>query len=158
MNLFSQWPGELGTYQTVSMMRNMVNRSYLDPVIRERATGLIIPCGRDLRCHHRRLQSFVSERVQYVKDPQGVEALHDPITFYEDRIRKGKRAWGDCDDMSVYLATLLKSIGHNPMFRIVGSLNFFHHIFVICEGENLDPTMKLEEFPLDPGRSIMVLI
>lgn len=159
MNLFSQWPGEAGVYQTAWMMRDLVNRTYGHPWIRERAADIIEACGRrDRKCQHAALQNWVTSRVQYVSDPRGMEALTNPVTFTERKLRSGERPFGDCDDMAIYLATLLKSIGHNPEFRIVGQKKVLHHILVVCEGDQLDPTMNLGEYPERPARAIRVPI
>ena len=157
-NLFFQWPGEMGIHQTVFMMKDLVNRNFIHPLIRERAEFVTQGCERDKSCDHEALTSFVTSNLRYLPDPTGVEALHHPITFYENRLRSGQRVWGDCDDMSLYLATLLKSIGHRPQFRVVGKKKTFHHILVICEGENLDPTMGIGEYPRNPGRAMRIPI
>lgn len=156
MKLFFQWPGEMGVFQTVWQMKALANASFVNPWIRERAALSIEGCGKNPKCHHATLQNFVTSIVNYVKDPKHVEALHHPVSFYEYRIRKGEKVWGDCDDMATYLATLLKSIGHSPAFGVVGQQNAFHHVFVICESEWLDPTMGLGRYPENPGRSIRV--
>lgn len=157
-NFFFQWPGELGIHQTVHMMRNLVNQTYTHPWIRERAEDVTEGCERNKHCDHETLTNWVTSKVRYLEDPTGVEALHHPLTFYEKRLRQGIKVWGDCDDMAMYLATLLKSIGHKPEFRIVGRNKTFHHILVICEGENLDPTMGIGNYPRNPGRAMRVPI
>jgi hypothetical protein len=98
--------------------------------------------------------------MQYVRDPSGVEALHDPITFVEARLRQGLRPYGDCDDMAIYLATLLKSVGHRPRFRILSRHDdgAFHHILVYCHDKNLDATMSLGREPENPTRAVQVEI
>ena len=60
---------------------------------------------------------FVQKKVRYVRDIEGIEQLHDPLTMI-DQIKKGN-SQGDCDDMSLLIATLLLSIGHQPFFTIV---------------------------------------
>ena len=158
MNLFFQWPGEMGIYQTVHMMKELVNRNYAHSWIRERAEEVTQGCGKDSSCEHETLNNWVSSNVRFLKDPTGIEALHHPVTFYEKRLRSNERVWGDCDDMALYLATLLKSIGHSPQFKIVGKDKILHHIYVQCEGEQLDPTMGVGRYPKNPGRSIRVPI
>ena len=156
--VFSQWPGTLGTFQTVGMMKDLVNQSFLHPWIRERAAQVTQSCGRDLLCQDTALLSWVNSIMDYVKDPAGVEAIHDPVSFVEKRIRQGKNVFGDCDDMSIYLASLLKSIGHHPRFRIIGKKNHFHHVLVSCHKKNLDASMKIGIEPLRPGVAAQVPI
>lgn len=141
-------PGEAGIRQTVRMMIAMVNRSFLNPMIRERAAAMIRYCNRNKACENAALLSFVNRKIQYVRDPSGVEALHDPVTFYETRLRKGLPVFGDCDDMSTYLAALLKSVGHTPEFRVISrNGQFYHHVHVVSDGMLLDPTLQLGMVP-----------
>lgn len=75
---------------------------------------------------------YVKEKVRYVRDIAGMEQLHDPVTMI-DQIQRGV-AQGDCDDMSLLIATLLLSIGHQPFFRIVRYKNGvgpYNHIYVV---------------------------
>ncbi len=138
----AQLSGDDGIYQTVYMMRDLVNKAYLHPWIRERATRLVSGCRRDVNCEDRTLNGYVNRAMQFVRDPTDVEALHDPVTYVEANLRQGIRPAGDCDDLSLYLAALLKSIGHRPSFTIIDRFGKgFHHIFVWCDGNDLDPTL-----------------
>jgi hypothetical protein len=157
--LYGQLPGDAGIYQTVTIMRDMVNRSFLHPYIRERAANVVRGCQRRPSCEDYALSAFVKSKVQYLRDPIEVEALHEPVSFYEARLRQGKQVFGDCDDMSIYLASLLKSIGHQPFFRILARTgNEFHHVHVLCHGNSLDPTMELGKYPFEASRAIQVKI
>ena len=158
--LYSQLPGDAGVFQTVYMMKELVNRNFLHPHIRERAAQIVRHCNRHFECEDRSLSSYVNRAVQYVRDPAGVEALHDPVTFFEQRLRSGKRPFGDCDDMSIYLATLLKSVGHNPKFRVLSRFKngSFHHVLVFCHGKNLDPSMTFGRQPRNPSRAVQISI
>lgn len=156
--LFFQWPGEAGIHQTLYMMRDLINKNYMHHWIRERAAYITQGCQRNRRCEHQTLTNWLISNVNLLDDPIDIEALHDPISFFEKRLRQNKIVWADCDDMVLYLATLLKSIGHRPEFRVVGKNKTFHHILVICEGENLDPTMEFGNYPRNPGRAMRVPI
>jgi hypothetical protein len=159
-NVYSQLPGDAGIFQTVYMMKELVNKNFLHPWIRERAARAVSSCGKNIECQDRALLVYVNQAVQYLKDPTGVEALHDPVTFTERMLRNGKKPFGDCDDMSIYLATLLKSIGHKPRFRILSRLHdgAFHHVIVFCHDKNLDPSMTLGREPKNPTRAVQVEI
>lgn len=157
--LYPQVPGDGGVFQTIQMMKGLVNKSFLHPYIRERAASIVQNCERDRSCEEQGLLGWVRSKIQYVRDPSGVEALHDPVTFYETRMRAGQRVFGDCDDMSIYLACLLKSIGHAPSFRILSRVgNSFHHVHVVCHGIFLDPTMELGKYPREASRAIQIKI
>jgi len=159
MELFAQLPGEAGIFQTARMMKELVNKNYLHPWIRERAAELVRGCHRNLRCEEDSLTNYVRNTIQYLRDPVDVEALHDPVTFYERRIRTDQNVFGDCDDMSIYLATLLKAIGHSPKFRIMARTgNEFHHVHVICHNNLLDSTMSLGNYPTQYSRAVQVTI
>lgn len=141
--LYQQSPGDAGTFQTVGHMVRLVNDSFLDPTIRERAVTIVDGCKRNLACEHRQLVGYVNRAVQFVRDPNGVEALHHPVTYFEANLRKGIRPAGDCDDLSMYLAALMKSIGHKPSFKIIDRFgDRFHHVLVYCDGSNLDATLS----------------
>lgn len=158
--VYTQLPGDAGVFQTVHMMKDLVNKNFLHPYIRERAAKVIAPCMRNSDCEDRVLLAHVVRVMQYVRDPTDVEALHDPVTFVEERLRNGQRPFGDCDDMSIYLATLLKSVGHRPRFRVLSRFNnqAFHHILVFCHDKNLDPTMTIGREPRNPTRAVQVEI
>jgi hypothetical protein len=142
--LYYQLGGEAGTIQTVGMMRTLVNRAVIHPWIRQRAIRLVTWCKRNIVCEERTLTGYTNRAISFIRDPAGTEALHDPVTFYEARIRQGIKPAGDCDDMAMYLATLLKSIGHRPMFRLIDRLGTggFHHVMVHCHGVDYDPTLS----------------
>ncbi len=156
--LFGQFPGEAGIFQTVSMMRDLVNKNFLNPIIRDKAARIIASCGRDVNCQDRALLTYVNQAIQYVSDPANTEALHDPVTFIEARLRNGQRPYGDCDDFSIYLATLLKAIGHHPRFRVLSKMEDgqLHHICVFCHDKTLDASMKLGNYPRNPTRAIQI--
>ncbi len=158
--LYSQLPGDAGIFQTVHMMKDLVNKNFLHPYIRERAAKIVRGCNRNPDCEDQQLLAYVNQTIQYVRDPAGVEALHDPVTFIEYRLRAGKQAFGDCDDMGIYLATLLKSIGHQPRFRVLSRFTdgHFHHVLVYCHNKNLDPSMTLGQEPENPLRAVQIMI
>lgn len=71
-----------------------------------------------------RLLAFVRDDIRYVKDIDGVETLHDPVTL----LRLGA---GDCDDKAILLASLLLSIGHTPRYIAVGfAPGEYSHVWV----------------------------
>jgi len=140
---YSQLGGDDGVWQTLQHMTNMVNASFTHPWIRERARTLVAHCRREPICENRTLQGWVNGAVQYIRDPTGVESLFDPVTYIEDSIRRGIKPGGDCDDLSTYLASLLKSVGHSPYFKVVSRYGSdFHHVLVYCDGYDLDPTLS----------------
>lgn len=142
--LFPQSLGNAGIQQTLAKMAALTNGAILDPAIRDQAAYATSACDRREKlclCHS--LMSWVSRNVRYVRDPAGVELLHDPRLIA--RAIKDKRlVYGDCDDMSMFLGALLKSVGLRPTFRAVGyNGRPFQHVYVMCEGLKLDATRSV---------------
>lgn len=132
--------GVPGVCQTMQTMKELVNAAYLDPVIRDQAVAATAHCQRQKRCQCASLLAWVKRKMHYVADPADVEALHNPVLIAR-AIAAGRQVYGDCDDFSMYLAALLKSIGLRPTLRAVGyNRGPFQHIYVSCEGMSLDAT------------------
>jgi hypothetical protein len=80
---------------------------------------------------------YVKRKVRYVRDANGIEQIHDPLTLIDQLERGIARA--DCDDMALLIATLLLSIGHKPKFRMArykGYSGPYNHIYVVCYTHN----------------------
>jgi len=141
LSLFPQSGGNAGVRQTLNHMKVLVNQSFLDPVIRDQAASAISGClrgAKDCQCYS--LLSFVTRTMRYVADPKGVEMLHHP-RLVARAVKEKRLVYGDCDDMSMYLAALLKSIGLTPTFQAAGyNGKPFQHVYVCCEGLKLDAT------------------
>jgi len=144
---YYQLGGDDGVWQTLQYMTNSVNASFTHPWIRERARVLVAHCKRNVICEDRTLQGWVNGSVQFVRDPLGVESLFNPVSYIEDSLRHGYKPGGDCDDLAVYLASLLKSIGHSPFFKVISRYgSTFRHVIVYCDGIDLDPTLSIGDY------------
>lgn len=141
LSLFPQASGEAGVKQTLSTMARLSRNAMLDPLIRDQAARVVAQCPRgNIHCYGSALMSWVNRRMRFVPDPEGVEALHDP-RMVARAIEAGKLVYGDCDDQSMYLASLLKAVGRKPIFRAVGyNGKPWQHVYVVCDGAKLDPT------------------
>ena len=139
--IFPQAAGHAGIAQTLRKMASLAQSAKLDPIIRDQAelaTGGCFKGAKDCQCYS--LLLWVSRTVRYVGDPTGVELLHDPRLIAHG-IADKKRVYGDCDDMSMYLAALALSIGLQPTFRAVGyNGRPFQHVYVVCCGLKMDAT------------------
>jgi len=133
--------GEAGVRQVLARMAGLSNGAILDPLIRDQAASAVIGCGKENRkCWCASLMLWVNRKVKFVPDATDVELLHDPRLMARG-IAQGRQVYGDCDDLSMYLAALLKSIGLRPVFRAVGyDGRPFQHVYVRCEGMPLDST------------------
>jgi hypothetical protein len=143
--------GANGNKQTVSIMQNIARQRSKHQLIRRLAENILLDAK--IPSHHyldecMAIGEFVRRHVRYVKDPQGMEQLSDPVLMVK-MIQEG-RAVGDCDDISLLIATLLLSVGHHCFFRIVKYKKFFgpyNHIYVVTYQNNLGT--KKERLVLD---------
>lgn len=131
---------EFGNYQTVQIMQNAARARCKHPKVRGLALKILEQKG--IASHNyldeaRAIAEFVQTNVRYVRDIDNVEQLHDPL-YMIDRLIAGT-AQGDCDDMSLLLASLLLSVGCQPLFAIVryrSTCGPFNHIYVVCYEKN----------------------
>lgn len=132
--------GAAGIRSTLHIMRAMVRANKKNLVLRDVAARQFIGLAhKDFRGQVSRLFEFVRRNVRYVRDIHGVETVQTP----EKTLELG---YGDCDDSSVLLATLLESTGHPTRFVAVGTRNpdQYEHVYVETRIGNswiaLDPT------------------
>jgi len=137
--------GRAGVRETLRLMRGLVRKYKKSLPIRELAVRLAR--GReqkDWMGEVRSLQTFVRDRIRYIKDVNGVETLHTPLKILQQKS-------GDCDDKSILLATMLESIGHPTRFIAVGMFpgNFSHVLVETKIGNRWIPLETTE--PVDAG-------
>jgi len=139
--MYPQLGGVAGVKQTLSMMVRLTNAAIVNPFIRAQAAQVVSMCNRgDKRAMCHALMEWVKRKVRYIADPKDVEALHSPAMMAE-AIAKGRLVYGDRDDMSMYLAALMKSVGLSPCFRAVGyNGNQYQHVYVFVDGLRYDAT------------------
>jgi len=137
-----QRAGVDGIMDTLSHMQRLTNRAITNELIRAQAVRAIEHCHKnDKPCQAASLLAWVKRSMLFVRDPHGVEALHDPIAVARV-IQAGRKPYGDCDDMAMYLAALLKSVGIPVAFRVAGFMGKpYSHVYVEGPGGmKLDPT------------------
>lgn len=106
-----------------------------------------------------RLNSFVRDKIRYVRDIRNVETLHHADTVLTLRC-------GDCDDKAILLCALLLSIGIPCQFIALDQGKGFVHVWsrAWCRGQWIDcdptepyvtgcsvplkPTDRLVEWPI----------
>jgi len=120
--------GVAGTRATLLIMRDVARQGKRSAPIRLTAAQLInhINSGNTKNWHNeiKILHRFVRDRIRYVKDIKGVETIQTPDKTLEF-------GYGDCDDKSTLLATLLEVIGHPARFVAVGfQPNNYSHVYV----------------------------
>jgi len=143
--MYPQRSGEDGLKDTLKIMGDLVVRACTHPIIRKQAMQAIQYCDRnDRRCQQASLMTWVQRHVMFIRDPVGIEALHDPVMI-ATAIEQGKQPYGDCDDFSMYLAALMRAVGLRASFRVVGfNGGKLSHVYVTGpSGEKLDATKNL---------------
>lgn len=129
-----------GNIDTINMMKKVARLRSGDPLLRKLALNILQQYG--VPSHHfleeaRAIGDYVKRKVRYVRDPEYIEYLQDPIDMVK-QMQNGT-AQGDCDDMSLLVATLLLAVGAQPVFRAVRydqPLGNYNHIYVVVHDKN----------------------
>lgn len=151
--------GKKGNVETIKMMQKVARERARHPKIRQFVLNILHQAGVPSHNHAeeaRVIGEFVKDYVRYVKDPDGIELLTDPLTLI-DQIERGV-AQGDCDDMALLVATMLLVVGIQPHFRAVRYKTLrghYNHIYVLVfERDYKTPTYRivldaiLKEYPI----------
>lgn len=106
--------GELGTVDTVSVMRRLILAGRQNPLIRQFTCRLVghLP-QKDKASEIRTIHAFVRDRIRYIHDIRGVETVHTPEFILQN-------GYGDCDDKTVLCAAMLESIGYKTRITVIG--------------------------------------
>lgn len=131
-SLSSIFRGDNGITQTANAIRTAVNFAVRRPEIRQRAELIVFNCPeRDEYCEVTRIMKWVESHFRYLKDPAGLELVKSPEVV-DAEITKLGRFQGDCDDVTAYMAALLKSIGYHVKVVVIavpGKGEAFRHIY-----------------------------
>lgn len=150
----AQLPGTAGIVQTVGLMKSMVNQAIDSPVIRKQAARVTEGIDRgNYKAQAVALGAWVRRAIRYVPDPRNLEHLTNPAIFAQ-AVEEKRRVYGDCDDMSMYVAALAKSIGLRPVFKVVGRGKQYHHVYVEVNGIPIDPTVEFGVKPFTAHRTL----
>ena len=116
--------GAAGVLQTLKLMSAITKQAKKNIEIREKAAQLSNGfLQKDWLSEIKKLHAFVRDEIRYIKDIRGVETIHTPEKILEQR-------YGDCDDKSILLASLLESIGHPTRFVAIGlSPGKYSHVY-----------------------------
>lgn len=110
-------PGDAGTDATLAAMKAMVD----DCVGKVNARGVFRTGA---------LYNFLRERFRFAPDARGQERLKNPGQLIVDMANGG--AVGDCDDLAMCAAVMLRRRGATPCFIVVGRQPApapFEHVF-----------------------------
>lgn len=131
-NLFPLFGGDAGISQTVNAIKTAVAFAIRRPEIRHRAEMIVFGCAeRDEFCEVTRIMKWVESHFRYVRDPVGLEMVKSPEVV-DAEITAQDKFQGDCDDVTAYVAALLKSVGYNVravVIAVPGKGDEFRHIY-----------------------------
>jgi hypothetical protein len=133
--------GDPGVAQTIDQMRSLVNEALTDPSILRQAKDIVrsVPAFDDYS-EAQALYNWVRANIRFTKDPVDKETLYPPSEMLQIRS-------GDCDDISMLLATLLMAIGYPArLMTVAANGDEFSHVYV--EGQ-----VNGQWIPMDPARS-----
>lgn len=128
--------GLSGNIETIQIMKRVARERSGHPFIRALALKILENDRVESQNHVDEalaLGDFVKRNVIYRRDPDEIEQVQDPIKIATD-INENGRAYGDCDDMALFLATLLLSVGARPLFRAIrydNNAEYYNHIYVV---------------------------
>lgn len=125
------YKGKQGSLQTAAMMARLVRESTVkDSELQAWAARILVARGLD--SHSPKLDILAAifgyvKQFTYIHDPAGsFESIQSARTTIE-------RGFGDCDDLSVLLATLLAQVGFTPRFvlaRYKSASKGYDHVYV----------------------------
>lgn len=126
--------GKQGSIQTAAQMARLVREDTVkDEGLQRFAAQILINAGLDSHAHKRDVIAAIFryvKQVRYIHDPAG---SFDSVQNARTTIAKG---FGDCDDLSVLLATLLAQVGLTPRFvlaRYKEKSKGYDHVYVDVE-------------------------
>jgi len=149
--------GDAGTKNTLERMRAIVLRSVKDKdhgaFLRGLAIKITLDAGcktKEYKCEAKALFMWVRDKIKWIRDVKGMETLQYPYRTIEF-------GGGDCDDLSILLATLAIEIGMPVRFKAIAAMphrkSQFSHVYVMMnpngDGETwiaADPTVKTAAF------------
>ncbi len=133
--------GVAGVRATLAIMQRLARQGRKDPGVIALAEQVVKACpANDTKCEIGSLFYWVKSNIRYLRDVRDVEKINTAERTL--RVRTG-----DCDDMSVLLASLLEAVGNKTKFWVVGlQSGEYEHVFVKVRlgtgWVSLDPTVE----------------
>ena len=99
-------------YNTLQAMRKIINESAKNYSVIKFARQIVqnVP-AKNQKAEISTIYDFIRNKTRYIRDPLGTEHIQTPLVAI-DKIIHGEIFQGDCDDMTVLVLSLLKSIGY----------------------------------------------
>lgn len=110
--------------QRLATIQDLVHKSVQDPEMRKLALQLTANCpARDGMCEAKAIFKAVKDRIRYTGDVAPIQ-MPDGTVDGIDLYQSARRTWfdmkgGDCDDMSILIATLLSLNGITTRLRVM---------------------------------------
>ena len=153
--------GLAGTRRTAAHVGRLIRDGAGDFYVRQKAIDILLARGvppKDYLGEIAALFQWVQRHVRYTKDPFQIEVLHSARRMLELRA-------GDCDDMTILLGALVKSVGHPVRIVLTGPdqrrPDLFSHIYLEARHHDqwipLDATMPFAMgwSPRTPVRQVL---
>ena len=153
--------GLAGTRRTAAHVGRLIRDGAGDFYVRQKAIDILLARGvppKDYLGEIDALFRWVQRHVRYTKDPFQIEVLHSARRMLELRA-------GDCDDMTILLGSLVKSVGHPVRIVLTGPdprrPDLFSHIYLEARHHDqwipLDATMPyaMGWSPRTPVRQVL---
>jgi hypothetical protein len=153
--------GLAGTRRTTAHVGRLIRDGAGDFYVRQKAIDILLARGvppKDYLGEIAALFQWVQRHVRYTKDPFQIEVLHSARRMLELRA-------GDCDDMTIVLGALVKSVGHPVRIVLTGPdprrPDLFSHIYLEARHHDqwipLDATMPyaMGWSPRTPVRQVL---
>lgn len=100
-----------GTRITVDRMIELIRKRAYDPSVRQAASRIVAGVdGRQTGRQIATIRKWMANNFRFLRDPRGVEMLHDPVVLLR-QFKDHGYIQGDCDDAGILAGTLGRSIG-----------------------------------------------
>ncbi|MCM8804730.1 MAG: transglutaminase-like domain-containing protein [Candidatus Omnitrophica bacterium] len=132
------------TDETLKIIVQLTNEQKKDLFIREYAENIVryVP-EKNFYKEIEVIFNFVKNHMRYTRDIYRIETIKTPLHHLK-KIKLRTISFGDCDDHSILVATLLSSIGYKTRYAVIKTkynnpMLTFNHIYV----EVLEPLSKI---------------
>jgi len=116
--------GQQANYNTLAIMRRIVNDAKKDGFVRQFAARLVNHLAqKDYYGEIETVHKYVRDNIRYVRDIRGLETLHEPKFIIQNK-------YGDCDDKTMLTCALLECLGHKTRMTICAiNTPYYCHVF-----------------------------
>lgn len=159
--------GDAGTRTTLIRMRQLARAGRWHPRVRTLAMQIVRGLGgRDGVMQAAALRDWLERNVEFLRDPDGIEALHTPEAMLRLLLTYGPPLAIDCDDAAILAAALAGSIGLRSRFVAVGFLSPaapFRHVWAevappsSSQWMEMDVTRAAQALPIQRVSRVLVM-